>query len=225
MLRGVFLYNLQDVIDISTPVLWFAFYGTGRDGFFFKPLQKEILRIGPPRMYVSNVSDYECCILIFLSALSPFNTEKFPPPPVENVQSTTTETSLEVTWVLPQTTTANEIYSIAVSFGKDGALVGDITVSYLDPSTDRFSQARLEPGTSYVVAVTTENQQGQSEPVIFTVETMALPDPTTEPATTTMTRSPPPGTPNRRTLSKGPIKSYPVNKSAIYSIKHSRYFH
>ena len=99
-----------------------------------------------------------------------------------------------VTWTLPETTSANEIESISVSFSEESR-AEDVTVSDFESNTATFTADGLSPGTRYNVAVVTKNQQGASDPAIITVVTLEEPttlSPTTQaPSTKAPTTQPP----------------------------------
>ena len=113
---------------------------------------------------------------------------------------------MTVTWTLPETTPADEIEIISVSFGEEGR-ADDATVSDFQRNTETFTADGLYPGTRYNVAVITKNQQGASEPVIITVVTSEEPTtlspttqaPTTLPPTTLPPTTLPPSTQAPRT--------------------------
>ncbi|XP_072021130.1 fibronectin-like [Amphiura filiformis] len=137
--------------------------------------------------------------------------EKLPPPAVEILQSSTKETAIDVTWTLPETTTANAIGHISVSFGEYGTPLEDLQTSDFASNTVTFTAEQLLPATRYTVSVVTVNQQGRSEPVMTIIETLApAPDPTNPP--------PPPPEPTAPEVPKIPNTPQNLRATSITEI-------
>ena len=94
-----------------------------------------------------------------------------PPPPVENVQPYPTEDEVYFTWMVPRTSSLNNIETIRFGIGPYGTSLDYLPMINLEAETLTYTARNLAPGTSYTVAIITQNSEGDGEPVQMTVTT------------------------------------------------------
>ena len=80
-----------------------------------------------------------------------------------------------ITWSLPPRNSENDIERIELGIGPYGTNLDFLPTITLNKDTVSYTADRLAPGTQFNVAIWTVNQNGESDPVTFQVETHDLP--------------------------------------------------